>query len=59
MFVEFDEKLFNDEELLPEGWKTIIHYSGIRLFFNVETKVCSFTKPYFLGVNSLKVRTFS
>jgi len=39
---------------LPEGWIKFIHTSGMPVYMNKNTKVCSFSKPYFLGVNSLK-----
>jgi len=28
------------------------------IYMNTETRVCSFSKPYFLGTNSLKVSTY-
>jgi len=37
------------------GWEKIEHDSGMPIYMNTETKVCSFSKPYFLGTNSLKV----
>lgn len=40
---------------LPEGWEKVDHDSGMPIYMNTETRVCSFSKPYFLGVNSLKV----
>lgn len=40
---------------LPKGWKKIDHDSGMPIYMNTETRVCSFSKPYFLGVHSLKV----
>lgn len=55
--LELDENL-NDDDCLPEGWKKFTHDSGMPVYLNEEMKVCSFTKPYFLGVNSLKVRIF-
>lgn len=52
-----EEDLFNKNEL-PEGWIMLDHHSGMPVYLNEEMKVCTFSKPYFLGVNSLKVRIF-
>jgi len=49
-----DEDECIDDDL-PEGWIKCNHDSGMPVYLNEEMKVCSFSKPYFLGVNSLKV----
>lgn len=53
--LELDENLCDGDDL-PEGWGKHIHDSGMPIYVNAEMKVCSFTKPYFLGSKSLKVR---
>jgi len=58
IFLELDEESFNDNDL-PVGWKMLNHHSGMPVYLNEEMKVCTFAKPYFLGVNSLKVSTYS
>ncbi|XP_025424709.1 microprocessor complex subunit DGCR8-like [Sipha flava] len=50
---ELDNQLFSDDNL-PEGWTKVNHDSGMPVYLNEEMKVCTFTKPYFLGANSLK-----
>ncbi|XP_025191385.1 microprocessor complex subunit DGCR8-like isoform X1 [Melanaphis sacchari] len=50
---ELDEDGCIDEDL-PDGWIKCKHDSGMPVYLNEEMKVCSFSKPYFLGVNSLK-----
>ncbi|XP_060876834.1 microprocessor complex subunit DGCR8-like [Metopolophium dirhodum] len=50
---ELDEDECIDDDL-PEGWIKCNHDSGMPVYLNEEMKVCSFSKPYFLGVNSLK-----
>lgn len=52
--LELDEDESIDDDL-PEGWIKCNHDSGMPVYLNEEMKVCSFSKPYFLGVNSLKV----
>ncbi|VVC25675.1 WW domain,Double-stranded RNA-binding domain [Cinara cedri] len=49
---ELDEKFVKNN--LPTGWTKINHASGMPLYFNKDMKVCSFTKPYYLGTQSLK-----
>ncbi|XP_050422563.1 microprocessor complex subunit DGCR8-like [Adelges cooleyi] len=41
-------------DVLPDGWTKIYHGSGLPVYLHEETRVCTFSKPYFLGVNSLK-----
>lgn len=57
LFLEIDELGSNNDDL-PDGWKRIIHDSGMPLYIHEELKTCTFTKPYFLGVHSLKVINF-
>ncbi|XP_026819394.1 microprocessor complex subunit DGCR8-like [Rhopalosiphum maidis] len=47
-----DETISNYD--LPEGWEIIDHDSGMPVYMNTETRVCSFSKPYYIGINSLK-----
>ncbi|XP_025191992.1 microprocessor complex subunit DGCR8-like [Melanaphis sacchari] len=39
---------------LPKGWEKIDHDSDMPIYMNTETRVCSFSKPYYLGASSLK-----
>ncbi|XP_060859857.1 microprocessor complex subunit DGCR8-like [Metopolophium dirhodum] len=47
---QYDENSYD----LPKGWEKIDHDSGMPIYMNTETRVCSFSKPYFLGIHSLK-----
>ncbi|VVC41028.1 WW domain,Double-stranded RNA-binding domain [Cinara cedri] len=49
---ELDEKCGKNN--LPPGWKKINHHSGMPIYLNEEMKACSFSKPYYLGTQSLK-----
>ncbi|XP_050524933.1 microprocessor complex subunit DGCR8-like [Daktulosphaira vitifoliae] len=50
---EIDYNSCNYEDL-PEGWKKYDHDSGMPVYLHEETRVCTFSRPYFLGVHSLK-----
>ncbi|KPM06479.1 hypothetical protein QR98_0049560 [Sarcoptes scabiei] len=41
-------------EILPEGWVEIIHFSGIPIYLDKKTRVCTTTKPYHLGIGSAR-----
>ncbi|KAE9533513.1 hypothetical protein AGLY_009151 [Aphis glycines] len=49
---ELNETYSDDD--LPGGWEKIDHDSGMPVYINTETRVCSFSKPYFLGIDSLE-----
>lgn len=46
-----DEDYF---EVLPEGWIEVTHFSGMPLYLHKGSRVCSLSKPYFLGPGSVR-----
>lgn len=50
-----DEKGRNHFEVLPEGWLQATHNSGMPLYLHKTTRVCTTSKPYFLGPGSVRV----
>ena len=46
-----DEDYF---EVLPEGWIEVTHFSGMPLYLHKASRVCSLSKPYFLGPGSVR-----
>ncbi|KAJ0172883.1 hypothetical protein K1T71_011059 [Dendrolimus kikuchii] len=44
-----EEKGGNHFEMLPLDWMMIQHYSGMPLYMHRTTRVCTLSKPYFLG----------
>lgn len=51
------EKGHNHFDILPEGWVEVTHNSGIHLYLHKNTRVCTLSKPYFLGPGSARVCT--
>ncbi|XP_025832750.1 microprocessor complex subunit DGCR8-like [Agrilus planipennis] len=45
----------NHFEILPEGWIHVIHNSGMPIYLHKTTRVCTLSKPYFLGPGSARV----
>lgn len=43
------EKGQNHFDVLPEGWIQVTHNSGMPLYLHKTTRVCTLSKPYFLG----------
>ena len=41
-------------EQLPEGWTVINHHCGFPLFFQKETRVVTWSRPYYIGNSSVK-----
>lgn len=41
-------------EVLPEGWIEVTHFSGMPLYLHKASRVCSLSKPYFLGPGSVR-----
>lgn len=39
---------------LPDGWVQLPHESGMPIYMNIATKVCTMAKPYALGNNSVR-----
>lgn len=59
-------KLFNEKierghdlfEILPEGWVEITHFSGMPIYLDKRSRVCTLSKPYYLGSGSARVSDF-
>lgn len=51
----FSEKGQNHFEVLPEGWVKVTHNSGIPLYLHTQARVCTVSRPYFLGPGSVRV----
>lgn len=45
----------NHFDILPEGWIEVTHNSGMPLYLHKATRVCSMSRPYFLGPGSVRV----
>lgn len=41
-------------EILPEGWIEVTHSSGIPLYLHKQSRVCTVSKPYHLGKDSVR-----
>lgn len=48
------EKGYIDPDPLPLGWSTIQHESGLKLYIYDKGRVCTTTRPYFLGAGSVR-----
>mgnify|MGYP006989430771 FL=1 len=48
------EKVKNHFEVLPDGWVTLTHNSGMPLYLHRMTRVCTLSKPYCLGPGSAR-----
>lgn len=53
--IVLDEKGRNHFEVLPEGWLQATHNSGMPIYLHKSTRVCTMSKPYFLGPGSVRV----
>lgn len=53
--VNITEKGKNHFEVLPEGWLQVTHNSGLPIYMHKVSRVCSVSRPYFLGPGSLRV----
>lgn len=51
VLVELDQNHF---EVLPEGWVQVTHNSGMPLYLHTGSRVCSTSRPYFLGPGSVR-----
>lgn len=49
-----EEKGKNHFEMLPEGWVQVTHDSGMPLYLHRKYRVCSISRPYFLGPGSVR-----
>lgn len=41
-------------EVLPEGWIEVTHSSGMPLYLHKQSRVCTMSKPYYLGSGSVR-----
>lgn len=41
-------------EVLPEGWIEVTHSSGMPLYLHKQSRVCTMSKPYYLGEGSVR-----
>lgn len=48
------EKVKNHFEVLPDGWFMLTHNSGMPLYLHRSTRVCTLSKPYYLGPGSAR-----
>lgn len=44
----------NHFDMLPEGWVQVTHNSGMPIYLHKQTRVCTLSKPYFLGPGSAR-----
>lgn len=44
----------NHFEILPEGWVEITHFSGMPVYLHKQSRVCTLSKPYYLGQGSAR-----
>ena len=51
----FSERGVDPFDILPEGWVQVTHNSGMPIYLNQKSRVCTLSKPYFLGPGSAKV----
>ncbi|XP_068623381.1 microprocessor complex subunit DGCR8 [Battus philenor] len=47
--IVLQEKGVNHFEVLPLDWMMVRHYSGMPVYMHRTTRVCTLSKPYFLG----------
>ncbi|KAL4224134.1 Microprocessor complex subunit dgcr8 [Mactra antiquata] len=47
-----EEKGVNPFEVLPTGWVMITHDSGMPVYLHKSSRVCTFSRPYFIGSGS-------
>ncbi|KPI95983.1 Microprocessor complex subunit DGCR8 [Papilio xuthus] len=47
--IVLQEKGVNHFEVLPLDWMMVRHYSGMPIYMHRTTRVCTLSKPYFLG----------
>ena len=53
--IVLEEKGKNHFEVLPEGWVQATHNSGIPIYLHRQSRVCTVSRPYFLGPGSVRV----
>ncbi|KAJ8312850.1 hypothetical protein KUTeg_010223 [Tegillarca granosa] len=52
--VVLKEKGHDPFEVLPEGWVVVTHNSGMPVYLHKQSRVCTLSKPYFLGPGSVR-----
>lgn len=53
------DKARNHFEVMPEGWVQVSHNSGMPLYLHKSSRVCTMSRPYFLGPGSVRVGIYS
>ncbi|XP_076255723.1 microprocessor complex subunit partner of drosha [Rhynchophorus ferrugineus] len=48
------EKGKNHFDVLPEGWLQVTHNSGMPIYLHKTSRVCTLSRPYFLGPGSAR-----
>ncbi|XP_065171582.1 microprocessor complex subunit DGCR8-like [Atheta coriaria] len=48
------DKGSNHFDILPEGWVKVTHNSGMNIYLHQQSRVCTLSKPYFLGPGSAR-----
>ncbi|KAA0192667.1 hypothetical protein HAZT_HAZT005765 [Hyalella azteca] len=48
------DDLYGPFDRLPEGWVMITHASGIHVYLHRGTRVCTLSRPYFIGQGSTR-----
>ncbi|KAK0425775.1 hypothetical protein QR680_009378 [Steinernema hermaphroditum] len=41
-------------DVLPQGWVEVSHESGLTVYLERASRVCTFSRPYFLGTGSVR-----
>uniref|UniRef100_A0A0N5AVM4 DRBM domain-containing protein n=1 Tax=Syphacia muris TaxID=451379 RepID=A0A0N5AVM4_9BILA len=41
-------------DVLPEGWVEVTHSSGLPIYLHKSSRVCTFSRPYFIGPGSVR-----
>lgn len=54
LIINQTEKGRNHFEMLPEHWVQVTHDSGMPLYLHRQSRVCSLSRPYFLGPGSVR-----
>jgi len=49
------EKGLDPFDILPEGWLIVTHMSGMPVYLHKQLRVCTLSRPYFLGPGSARV----
>lgn len=44
----------NHFDMLPEGWIQVTHKSGMPIYLHKGSRVCTFSRPYYLGQGSVR-----